>query len=496
MLKRQNKGGIIVEARDYLDPEIEKEMRALGVLQPAEATKIDFYNIKNSGKGDYLGYTILRPQPPDKTVSLGRVGETVIETPEDKGNLQSFLTCGTEIPIRGKTFTTYPFFQQHWSDKWQCGFANLRMFSKWLKHNKGDIFNNVPEEYKDISFPEIGVLADLKKEEEFRVKDFERVLKKMGFRLLKYRYNKPPKIASKIPPPEQIVYSYIESGIPVFLIFGTELEKTEEEKEERKDAHVVSVIGHTFEPDAWWPEAEKDYYARLFGRKYLRSTAWVDFIIHDDNYGPFLTMPKEFLKIDPDIYKAPEYLKDLPIDIQKKLEKERLDRIRKLKIWEVIVPFRKDIRILAEVAEAIAFKAITSEFWISEDTSKYTETTTKWKDRLLQHLKNGNLVLRTFLVKTSDLSKVFPAKKKIMAQEVFFPEKNNPIPRLIWFVEISIPELFAHGGYRLGEVVVDPMCSPQEAAKDYLRAIRYIHLPGIIQLVLKGWRENYGNFTR
>jgi hypothetical protein len=473
-LKRESKEGIAVKiTEDYPDPEIESEMQILGFSEPSKATRLDFYSLKQKKADDHLGYSILRPKSPDGRPGQ-RVGDTIIKTPKTKGRLQHFLTCKAEIPVEeGKAIITYPFFQQHWSERWECGFATLRMFSKWLRYTPESPIC-VKEEFKDLTFPQIDDLVARDDPSLFTVEDFKKALKKMGLSFLKYEYNN-PNLTPTIPP-EQIVYTCIESGIPVFVVFRTE--------EEEGVGHVVTVIGHTFDPDAWWPEAEKDYYSKVFETKYLRSIAWIDFVISDDNYGPFLTMPKDFLKADFDIYQTPWYIEHLPSDQQRRLQEERADKIKNSRIREIIVPFREDVEITVEEAEQIAFKIITRpEFWdVPKSMLKYyKESTLDWRDRFSRHLKNENIVLRTFLVRASNLLSIFPEDKREEIRKIFPFEKISSIPELFWFVEISIPELFAHERCRLGEVIIDPTHSVEEIDREesYLKPLRYIHLPGL-----------------
>jgi len=472
ILKRQNKEGIIIKiTENYPDSEIDSEMKRLGFSEQIEATRLDFYNADCEKASDYLGYIILRPKSPDGKVGQ-RVGDTAIEIPKDKGKFQCFLTCKAKIlGDEGKIIDTYPFFQQHWSNRWECGFATIRMFSKWLRYTTGTPID-VGEEYKDLTFPQIDDLLSRTDPSVFTVGDFKEVLRKMGLTLLKYEYSNPKDIPTI--PPEQIIYSYIESGIPVFVVFGTEDEKTEGVR------HVVTVIGHTFNPDSWWPEAEKDYYSKVFKTKYLRSIAWIDFIIHDDNYGPFLTMPKDFLRIDFGIYQTPWYIEHLPSKQKSKSQEEWVTKIENLRIREVIVPFRKDVKITVEEAEQIAFKAITkTEIWNppKKYDKYYKESTLEWKETFFRHFKNENIVLRTFLIRTSDLPNTFPEKRREEIRRIFSPEEMSP---LLWFVEISIPELFAHERCRLGEIIVDPIHSIEsmDTEEACLKVIKYMHLPG------------------
>jgi hypothetical protein len=493
--KRQSKEGIIIEiTENYPTPEIELEMKMLGFSGQVKATRLDLYNAKHTKDGskirsDYLGYIILRPESSDLMDKPGhlmdkpgqRIGDTVIEPPKDRGKLQYFLTCPAKIPVsKGKkSLITYPFFQQHWSNWWECGFATLRMFSKWLKYKTSNIID-AEEKHKNITFPDMENLLERAELSVFEVNDFKKVLEKMGFTLLKYEYNNPNVIPTY--PPEQIVYSYMESGVPVFIVFGTEGNDSKEEGQ----GHVVSVIGHTFNPDAWWPEAEKTYYSRIFKGKpgYLRSIAWVDFIIHDDNYGPFLTIPKDFLRVDFEIYETPWYASYLPPDQQAKLQEERKVKIKNSRIWEVIVPFRKDVKILVDEAEAIAFKTIKSEsLWeLSENLlEKYNNSTIEWKKTFVHHLNSENVVLRTFLIRASDLQNTFPEEVYKNIKDIFSSKEIGLIPELMWFVEISIPELFAHERYRLGEVIIDATYLMSDIEKDFLKAVKYTHLPGIQQ---------------
>lgn len=49
---------------------------------------------------------------------------------------------------------------------------------------------------------------------------------------------------------------------------------------------------------------------------------------------------------------------------------------------------------------------------------------------------------------------------------------------MVWLTEISVPELFSHKRYSLGEVIIDPTCPINIFGSD--KAIIAIHLPGII----------------
>ncbi len=86
------------------------------------------------------------------------------------------------------------------------------------------------------------------------------------------------------------LYSALESGLPALLNFTTD---------DPRSSHVVSVVGHTLSTNAWPPRG--DLYSRA-DYKYLEwlgayeSYQWMDkIVIHDDNYGPFLELPTDYL---------------------------------------------------------------------------------------------------------------------------------------------------------------------------------------------------------
>ncbi len=86
-------------------------------------------------------------------------------------------------------------------------------------------------------------------------------------------------------PPSGIIYPWIESGFPGFIVFET-----------KKNLHAVPIIGHTLNTDKWDPEADIRYKRNV--RYHFRSvSAWVDnYIIHDDNFGMYLCYPPEKLE--------------------------------------------------------------------------------------------------------------------------------------------------------------------------------------------------------
>jgi len=89
---------------------------------------------------------------------------------------------------------------------------------------------------------------------------------------------------------QTLLYASIESGRPALL--GFELEAHPATGETSR--HLIPVIGHTFNDDAWVPDAERSYFLR--GQGYFRSEAWLStYVVHDDNLGPYYCLPRYYL---------------------------------------------------------------------------------------------------------------------------------------------------------------------------------------------------------
>jgi len=87
---------------------------------------------------------------------------------------------------------------------------------------------------------------------------------------------------STLPPPLFVsaLAAYIESGFIALLVFTT-AGSTE---------HVVTVFGHARNSDQWHPQAIPAY-GGPSSAPYLPGSAWISqFLIHDDNFGPYYTL--------------------------------------------------------------------------------------------------------------------------------------------------------------------------------------------------------------
>lgn len=145
------------------------------------------------------------------------------------------------------------------------------------------IVNNVSSSNSYITSDFINKkLNKLSTVEGLSIDEIQSLLKELKFNVVYYDFFDNPNddYASSI-------HHLIESAAPCLLIFTTE-----------RQFHVVTVLGHSINNDIWKPEAELAYGRDTLHKNIYRpATMWVDnFIIHDDNFGMYLSLPVESLK--------------------------------------------------------------------------------------------------------------------------------------------------------------------------------------------------------
>jgi hypothetical protein len=197
----------------------------------------------------------------------------------------------------------------------------------------------------------------------------------------------------------------------------------------------LTIIGHSFEPDTWWALAETEYYRRRpSGGDYHCSTDWIpNFIAHDDNFGPYLTIPKEFFwKAEED--KGLTIVVPLPYKIP--AEEGHSEKI---------------INMNGEHAEYLSNSLFQSMAILGSNGSQaISEQTAKWVDILRDHYNRQDLVLRTCLLTREEFKKDYVPPHLTLYYDMV------KLPKMIWLTEVSIPELFSHSRLRLGEIIIDP----------------------------------------
>lgn len=383
---------------------------------------------------DYLGYVILRPIPSQ------RVCEAVLRV---SPSLQ-----GAYVLAKGK-YTSYvgryrfevegtPFVQQD-GNAGVCAHASLITIS----HITPKIFPTIPHQpwtisqikkcVSQISSPSMGPGLQLA--------HVSRVFTEMGFSgNAVYRF---PEDKTLLFPPAQIIYMYAESQIPVFV--GLPLEA-------RGTGHSIVVIGHVFDKQAWWPEALPSYYTTVpSGESWVSSVSWAsEWIICDDNFGPYLCMPKHLCEVS----------------------------------W-VAVPLPRNILLKGDTATLNAFWIIRTPIFrrILEAASR--RECSPWIDPFNRHLTEGKLVLRIFLT-TAETFRESIRRDNHMNRDLAEYYLHTKLPETFWLGELSVPELFREG-FRLGEVLVNA-CYPPKFIDTGHEALILTHAPGSI-LVYEGSRN-------
>ncbi|MDI6734829.1 MAG: papain-like cysteine protease family protein [bacterium] len=330
-----------------------------------------------------------------------------------------FVTCKNSFQgIEG-----VPFIQQDLMTG-RCAHACLSMISKTLSLKAGNpflTFKEIRELVGNTHTPASGL----------NFNEAKSVIKGMDCSPQSYDYSiKDPSYSPY--EPEEIIYQYIESQIPVYV--GLRLED---------GGHSIVVIGHTFDSNAWWPEASGGYYKHKKSL-YFKSPIFTDFIIQDDNFGPYLTIPRGFFSRE--------------------------------NVSKIIVPLSEPLSLLAEeVEDYIVFNYLTNPNFLKQMKIHKTH----WTDSYLHHFSEHKLLLRTLLIERDEF--INSIKNNSGAKDIktfhtnssLFPAITSNIPKF-WLIEISIPEFFTHKHYRVGEVIINPY------EKNWLKSILSIHLPNVL----------------
>ncbi|OHB61809.1 MAG: hypothetical protein A2167_05080 [Planctomycetes bacterium RBG_13_46_10] len=404
---------------------------------------------------NYLGFCVLRPVP------ARRVVNSVIKPLEERNNPpKSFIICQEKFAVQidisngdkqTLCVTGFPFMQQ---DKHAgcCAHAGLIMAERFLVQRR-NIENPGSDEQPHlldsiretlVKIPGVGRKLPTPG---LRPIDISTVLEEsMKYSPLVYVYSKDNKPPFAL---EKMLYHYLESKIPVQLLVPTEC-----------GGHSLTVIGHSFDPDVWWALAREPYYLdRPLQELCHCSTNWIEhFIVQDDNFGPYPTVPKSHIRL-------------CEISGQS----------------AIAVPLPLNVNIEGPTAELIATYCIANEINVqailaARDNAQISGNTWKLFLVMWSHFLRRDLVLRTFLVDSDEFKNSYvPAHLK----QYYDPLK---LYKKIWLTEISIPELFSQTRKRLGEILIDPTAppppligqnllpDPQEAA----RALLAIHVPGFI----------------
>ena len=234
---------------------------------------------------------------------------------------------------------------------------------------------------------------------------------------------------------QHILYGSVESGYPALLGFSTE-----------KSAHIIPVIGHTFNEDTWAPDAASTYFKIGDSTKYIPSELWVsNYLCHDDNFGSYYCIPRQYLRSTRQI--------------------------------TVIAATPYGAKYDAIVAEALGLRYL---YMLLGELAKENKTS-QWARRLVRALTDnrGRIVLRAIYMHSDEyikhLSSISGWDDSTISPELIAALKKN-LKENLCIVEISLPELFPANRRKLGEIVLNP--NSDVNTKEDTAAFRFARILG------------------
>ena len=245
----------------------------------------------------------------------------------------------------------------------------------------------------------------------------------------------------------KLLYDGAESGLGALVGFKT-FDGVE------KSLHIIPIFGHTFNKDSWVPDSRKFYFSPEDGNAaaYVQSDNWTSsFIGHDDNVGCDYCIPRAYLRTEDVTYAV-----------------------------ELFAPGAVFSGIEAESAAYKVLRALLRQV-NCEDS--------RWMMRIAAAAANGDIILRSVCTTSGAYLKHLGEKEdwhhNRENQGVIVGFSKLQMPRILWIVEVSLPQLFPANERKLGEVVIDATEEdlPNALGVDginttLLSAVSWIRLPG------------------
>lgn len=235
---------------------------------------------------------------------------------------------------------------------------------------------------------------------------------------------------------EDYIFPLVESGCPVILgVLG------------HRTAHVVAVLGHTLNTDRWTPEARLGYGSYPIS-PYISGSAWADhFIVCDDNFGMYVTMPTEAIR-------------------------------------NVLVP-KYNPNLHASLAVGLVPGNVSVPGYLAEQTAVSVAaqlimmTPAQTDDRWLNLLKQGPLVCRTLWRDKADYCASMASARDEQQHSLTAAESQTLdacLPPRFWVTEITLTNLYTGNKHKVGDIVtLADATAVQMANRD---AVVFAWLPG------------------
>ncbi len=425
--------------------------RVLTTSERRHPTRFHFFdrNVESEDEAvreakSYLGFCDLRPTPAG-TVSMAFLDQTVfIKTNKD----YVYLLCSKpfKVPLGEHSIEIqgFPFIQQDGRIV-RCAQAALASVSQFYEiggftgPDITDYADELPSGARSI--PSRGLT----------VEQIGHVLKKMDRFPIVYDFTRTPEDPdiTTLQHREQLIYRYVESGIPV--IIGIEA---------GNEMHAMVVIGHTFSPDSWLAETSQRYYDQpRTGTLCHCCTNWIErFVVQDDNLGPYTLVPSFLLQ----------------------------HALCKL----IIVPLPPNVFLTGEEAEMFAADLLCPQSGdFSEETLEWIATYHKennsvdadtlfWHQQFHDQAHSNELVLRTYLMPSCS----WLEHQKNIPSFVQYEDllQDLPLPDYVWVVEVSWPQIYRHKRRICGEMVLDATDQVSPTVGSLQQVWLWMHFPGIV----------------
>jgi len=418
------------------------------IVTPKEVAQID----KN-----YCGFMVLLP------LSKSVIGRTIIK-PNCTRDYEYYCTTKTEIkinlegvPLKAKGV---PFIQQD-GHVGVCSTTAIWMISRIMHLKYGferyslSGITSAANKYLRINreFPAIRGLT------------VEQIISgaiELGYAPLAYQK---ATFTEKTWDPKEIIYKYIESGIPVIVVLGNK--------------HASVVIGHDFKTNK---SIVKD------GSLVSNSVFINSFVVHDDALGPYMLMPEkrvtypgmykyevngeyEPFKEDPNLY-TPYTIED---------------------ITHIIIPSFKKVYIEGQQIEDQLRNILLSEqsmFRYYYENECKENGNSELSIATLENAKifmarcdenNEQIYYRTRCLLSNDLKIDYFLSKKSIPSVVGHRVSKLSLPRYVWLIELCYIEHIINGadsknGERriIGEIIIDA------TSNDDILSIVCTHFPGYL----------------
>ncbi len=430
-------------------PLLEEENQALSTrskdFERSEVRRLTFWRClpdQVQSADDFIGYAIFKTDHFSTSRQEDHIYESVfpiVRTTNDNNFVHCIRTYSVNT-ITGFQSVKGVLYAQQNDQTYVCAHVALRTA----------LSSVLPD--GDISYEEMNRLAGIdhenrcvgKNEGGLSPDDMETIFLGLGLEYEKIVHE--PDLGHMLPNEfQRDLYGIIESGWPALL--GFEL-KDPTAPPGKVPRHIVPVIGHTFNDDAWVPDAQRAYFGNQLA--YYSSESWLSsYVLHDDNFGPYYCLPRHFL------------------------DKENFRMILGLKPKTISFP--------ASDAEVVGFNFLNAILRGRKGNG------TPWHDRFLIFTHNGLLVLRTLVLEKSDYLDHLRAMTDWEGNQI----ESNAIaqiaailPKHIWMIEASAQELFASSRRKFGEVLLpaeQPL--PRPLNTSILLGIR---LPGSILMSSNG----------